>query len=119
MVDSFSTVISEGVDGDIHAVTDLDPHTWGEMNGNGYIQWTVENLEGSKWNSFNILGSTKVNSMDFTIQTIFDPDDSLIAPLTTQFQGQTITDRVKPQFSVPVGMAGFRRVHWEITGAAT
>ena len=57
--------------------------------------------------------------MDFTIQTIFDPDDSLIAPLTTQFQGQTITDRVKPQFSVPVGMAGFRRVHWEITGAAT
>lgn len=41
---------------------DLDTEKRGELSGKGgsYVEWVVENLEGSKWNSFNVVGREDV-----------------------------------------------------------
>ncbi|KNB41357.1 hypothetical protein JH06_5468 [Blastocystis sp. subtype 4] len=99
---------------------DLDPYTTGLLpNTIGtYIEWTVENLVGSKWNSFNIAGS-KTISWGFDIIGS-NPDDELDEPITVlSVSDQTITSRTKPQISVPVALAGFRRYRWEVTDTAS
>ena len=106
VVDSFSSVISEGVDGDIHAVTDLDPHTWGEMKGNGYIQWTVENLMGSKWNAFVVLGS-RFSDVRFSLYGHATPDSSRYAVETTDPKGTK--DREKFVMTSSMGMTSSRQ----------
>ena len=107
VVDSFSSVISEGVDGDIHAVTDLDPHTWGEMKGNGYIQWTVENLMGSKWNAFVVLGS-RFSNMRFSLYGYPEPNSNRYAVLSTDSQ-QSAEDREKFVKTSSMGMTSSRQ----------
>ena len=79
----------------------------------------MENLEGSKWNSFNILGSSTVNNWGFDINTTFDPEDPESEPVTTEFKMQSVLDRTKPQLAVPVALAGFRKVRWEVTNAGS
>ena len=56
VVDSYSSITSTELVGTVVDIMDLDPYTYGELlNRIGtYIDWTVENLVGSKWNSFNI-----------------------------------------------------------------
>ena len=56
VVDSYSSITSTELVGTLADIMDLDPYTYGELlNRIGtYIDWTVENLVGSKWNSFNI-----------------------------------------------------------------
>ena len=101
---------------------DLDPFTTGYLPDTvgSYIEWTVENLEGSKWNSFNIVGSDTVFSWSFDIIATYNPDNILEEPLTIlNAMYQTITSRTKPQISVPVALAGFRRYRWEITKVGT
>ncbi|KAK8802894.1 hypothetical protein WA171_006565 [Blastocystis sp. BT1] len=101
---------------------DLDPFTTGRLpNTIGtYIEWTVENLEGSKWNSFNILGSYTVSSWGFDIYGYSNPDDEQ-AETTTILNAidQTVTSRTKPQIPVPVALAGFRRYRWQVTNTAS
>ncbi|KAK8805042.1 hypothetical protein WA171_007007 [Blastocystis sp. BT1] len=101
---------------------DLDPFTTGRLpNTIGtYIEWTVENLEGSKWNSFNILGSYTVSSLGFDIYGYSNPDDEQ-AETTTILNAidQTVTSRTKPQIPVPVALAGFRRYRWQVTNTAS
>ena len=100
---------------------DLDPFTIATPDNDvgTYIEWVVENLEGSKWNAFNILGGTTVNSWGFDIHTTFDPDDPESEPVTTEFRGLSVLDRTKPQLAVPVALAGFRKVRWEVTNAGS
>ena len=105
--DSFSSVISEGVDGDIHAVTDLDPHTWGEMKGNGFIQWTVENLVGSKWNAFVVLGS-QFRNVQFSLYGYPEPNSNRYAVLSTDYQ-QSAEDREKFVKTSSMGMTSSRQ----------
>ena len=101
---------------------DLDPFTTGRLpNTIGtYIEWTVENLEGSKWNSFNILGSYTVSSWGFDIYGYSNPDNEQ-AETTTILNAidQTVTSRTKPQIPVPVALAGFRRYRWQVTNTAS
>ncbi|KNB41502.1 hypothetical protein JH06_5163 [Blastocystis sp. subtype 4] len=99
---------------------DLDPYTTGYLpNSIGtYIDWTVENLVGSKWNSFNMVGSNTVSSWGFDIIANFNPDDTISEQITILSAiDQTVTSRTKPQISVPVALAGFRRYRWEVTVA--
>ncbi|KNB42135.1 hypothetical protein JH06_4648 [Blastocystis sp. subtype 4] len=95
---------------------DLDPYTTGLLpNTIGtYIDWTVENLVGSKWNSFNMVGGTTVSSWGFDINGYFNPDDERDQPVTI-LNALDQTVRTKPQISVPVALAGFRRYRWEVT----
>ncbi|KNB41286.1 cadherin domain-containing protein, partial [Blastocystis sp. subtype 4] len=96
---------------------DLDPYTTGRLlNAIGtYIEWTVENLVGSKWNSFNIVGSNTVFSLGFDIYAYSNPNDEEETITILSAVDQTVTSRTKPQIPVPVALAGFRRYRWEVT----
>ncbi|KNB41178.1 hypothetical protein JH06_5799 [Blastocystis sp. subtype 4] len=101
---------------------DLDPFTTGRLpNTIGtYIEWTVENLEGSKWNSFNIVGSNTVSSWGFDIYAYSNPNDEQDeATAILNAIDQTVTEKTKPQISVPVALAGFRRYRWQVTDTAS
>ena len=120
VVDTFSTLESSDLSGDaLNVVMDLDPYTSNELSNTvgSYIEWTVENLVGSKWNSFNILGSPAAASWGFMINARLNSEDTDTIPILDVFN-QTITDRVKPQLSAPVGLAGFRQFRWEVYTAA-
>ena len=121
VVDTYSSLTSSLSDVNIAKVMDLDPYTTASLpNSIGtFIEWIVENLEGSKWNSFNILGSSTVNNWGFDINTTFDPEDPRSEPVTTEFKAQSVLDRTKPQLAVPVALAGFRKVRWEVTNAGS
>ena len=121
VVDTYSSLTSSLNDVNIAKVMDLDPYTTatpGNVIGT-FIEWIVENLEGSKWNSFNILGSSTVNNWGFDINTTFDPEDPESEPVTTEFKAQSVLDRTKPQLAVPVALAGFRKVRWEVNNAGS
>ena len=121
VVDSYSSITStDPTSGTIEEIMDLDPYTTGLLpNTIGtYIEWTVENLEGSKWNSFNMIGGTTVSSWGFDIIATYNPDqsDQSDQPITIlSALDQTVTTRTKPQISVPVALAGFRKYRWEVT----
>ena len=120
VVDTFSILESSDLSGDaLNVVMDLDPYTSNELSNTvgSYIEWTVENLIGSKWNSFNILGSPAAASWGFMINARLNSEDTDTIPILDVFN-QTITDRVKPQLSAPVGLAGFRQFRWEVYTAA-
>ena len=119
VVDSYSSLESTNPSsGTLAGIMDLDPYTTGLLpNTIGtYIEWTVENLVGSKWNSLNIVGGTTVSSWGFDIIAKYNPDDEDDEPVTIlRAMDQTVTSRTKPQISVPVALAGFRRYRWEVT----
>ncbi|KAK8800128.1 hypothetical protein WA171_004763 [Blastocystis sp. BT1] len=119
IVDSYSSLESTNPSsGTLAGIMDLDPYTTGLLpNTIGtYIEWTVENLVGSKWNSFNLVGGSTVSSWGFDIIANYNPDDEDDEPITVlRAMDQTVTERTKPQISVPVALAGFRRYRWEVT----
>ena len=118
VVDSYSSLTSTNPSsGTLAGIMDLDPYTTGRLlNAIGtYIEWTVENLVGSKWNSFNIVGSNTVFSLGFDIYAYSNPNDEEETITILSAIDQTVTSRTKPQISVPVALAGFRRYRWEVT----
>ena len=122
VVDSYSSITSTELVGTVAGIMDLDPYTYGELlNKIGtYIEWIVENLVGSKWNSFNIMGSSTVSSWGFDINAIHYIDDTVVEPVTIlNAMNQRVVSRTKPQISVPVALAGFRRYRWQITKASS
>ena len=123
VVDSYSSLTStELVSGTVADIMDLDPYTTGQLRNTigTYIDWTVENLVGSKWNSFNMVGGSTVTSWGFEITGFFNPDDQQEAAIIIlDSEPRTITQKTKPQISVPVALAGFRRYRWEVTDTAS
>ena len=123
VVDSYSSLTSTTpTSGTLADIMDLDPYTTGFLpNTIGtYIEWTVENLVGSKWNSLNIVGGSTVTSWGFDIIANYNPDDTTNEPVTILSAiDQTVTSRTKPQIPVPVALAGFRRYRWQVTNTAS
>ena len=65
IVDSYSSLESTNpTSGTLAGIMDLDPYTTGKLPNRvgSFIEWNVENLVGSKWNSLNILGYPTVSS---------------------------------------------------------
>ena len=81
------------------------------------MEWTVENLEGSKWNSFNLMMSTDIRSWIFKVEGWFDKQSNSI-PLYTH-DGTTIFSRTKRQLKAPVALASFQSFRWQIMDAST
>ncbi|KAK8806653.1 hypothetical protein WA171_004334 [Blastocystis sp. BT1] len=123
VVDSYSSLTSTDLEsGTLAGIMDLDPFTTGFLPNTigAYIEWTVENLIGSKWNSLNIVGGSTVTSWGFDIIANYNPDDTTNEPVTILSAiDQTVTSRTKPQIPVPVALAGFRRYRWEVTVTGT
>ena len=113
-LDSYKTLEITGLDsGLVEDVMDLDPHTTGKLSDSEdtSIVWTVENLEGSKWNSFSLLGYNEV-TMGFAVETQFSKGDEYVRILS--MPEYTFKDRVTSQVSVPVAMGGFHSYRWMV-----
>ena len=123
VLDTYSSLTSTApTSGTVADIMDLDPYTTGQLpNAAGtYVEWTVENLEGSKWNSFNMIVSYSLSRYGIQITGQLNPNDAEDEPIELFFNATlSLTDRTKPQISVPVALAGFRKYRWEMTLASS
>ena len=55
------------------------------------------------------------SSWGFDIIATYNPDESDQSITILSALDQTVTTRTKPQISVPVALAGFRKYRWEVT----
>ena len=96
---------------------DHDPYTISILRNtiSTYIEWSVDNLVGSKWNSFNILGYPSILSWGFDIYGYSNPDDEQESVTILSAVNQTVIERTKPQIPVLDALTGFRRYRWQVT----
>ncbi|KAK8791176.1 hypothetical protein WA171_002125 [Blastocystis sp. BT1] len=118
VVDSYSFLNSTKLEsGTVADIMDLDPYTQGQLAGRKsmFIEWTVENLAGSRSNSFNILSYENITSFDFALRGFYTPENTTEEPATIlKVSELDILERTKPQLSVPISMGAFRKYRWEI-----
>ena len=118
VIDSFTQLTSTQVNtGTLEGIMDLDPYTMGLLPNSigSYIEWTVENLEGSKWNSFNLISAEDMRSISFILFGIHNlQDDQEERTTMLRTYDTTINSRTKPQISVPVALSSYRWYRWEV-----
>ena len=115
VIDSYSQVISSSLSsGTLDEIMDMNPNTGGQLSNNDtpFIEWTVENLEGSKWNAFNILTGTTVNVFSIDMYG-YQFNEKL--PLFESTSSSIFTSRTKPQILMAPSLLGFRTYRWEYT----
>ena len=114
VVDSYSSLTSTTpTSGSLDGIMDLDPYTQGTLpNSSGaFIEWTVENLEGSKWNSLIVMGNSA--TYNFNIDGYYSSTDK---KTIGSFLSVSILRKKQP-FSVSLAMYGFLQYRWEITSS--
>ena len=95
------------------SIFDFLPNTVGS-----FLSWTVENLEGSKWNSFALQTSVDAMNVGFSMRTRWNENEEELITAMTQ-TGQSTMDRSRVAWSMPAGMAGFKQFRLEINSVAS
>ena len=114
-VDSFSAIEVSNVSGCTKEdLLDLNPTTYGYIpNAVGsFLAWTVENLEGSKFNSFALQTNTAQTGYGFSIYARWEESEEYTSALA--LTGQTTKTRQRMAWDMPVGIAGFRQFKFEV-----
>ena len=98
---------------------DLNPTTFGHISNTvgSYLAWTVENLEGSKFNSFALQTSTAATGYSFSMYGRWEERDEYTSALA--LSSQATKDRERVAWDMPVGIAGFRQFKFEVDVAAS
>ena len=120
VIDSYSALDSTNPSsGTLAGIMDLDPSTVGTLPSAAetYLEWTVENLEGTKFNSFNLLGGSALTTWVFELYGYMNPEDARNRVIMVN-SNTPLESRTKPQIPVPVGLAGFRKIRYEILQAS-
>ena len=121
VIDSYSRKDSNGlVSGSLDEMMDLDPYTTGTLSGKGgtYVEWVVENLEGSKWNSFNVVGGEDVARWVFELHG-YENVSGEGEGRRLMRSNSTLLSRTKPQITIPLGINGYRKIRYEIIESAS
>ena len=111
VIDSYSRKDSNGlVSGSLDGMMDLDPYKTGTLSGKGgtYVEWVVENLEGSKWNSFNVVGGEDVARWVIELygyQNVSGEGEGR----RLMRSNSTLLSRTKPQITIPLDLNGYRK----------
>ena len=115
VLDTYSVIDATAISDDLYNMMNMDPYTTytPSTNVGAFLEWTVENLLGSKWNSFNIVGASTVYNWGFDIYGYFASDTPVSERITIYSNTVSIGDRIKPQISVPVALASFMKYRWE------
>ena len=118
-MDTFSSITASAV----HTCSkedllNLNPTVYGELDNEvrSYLAWTVENLEGSKWNSFALQTNEDVESFGFSIYSRWEGDKFVSALAQT---GQTMYDRERSAWAMPIGIVGFTQFRYVIDTIAS
>ena len=120
VVDSFSSVESSTVSGCTKEdLLDLNPTTYGNIpNAAGsFLSWVVENLEGSKFNSFALQTNTATSGYSFSVYGRWESNEEYTSALTAV--NQQTKNRVRSAWAMPVGIAGFSQFKFEVDGTAS
>ena len=77
-MDTFSSITASAVDTcSKEDLLNLNPTIYGELNNevDSYLAWTVENLEGSKWNSFALHKGGSAQCYGFSVYRRYESVD--------------------------------------------
>ena len=119
VVDTFSTIDSSDVSGCTKEdLLDLLPTTYGNIpNAAGsFLSWIVENLEGSKFNSFALQTNTAVSGYGFSVYGRWEEGEDFISALAVT--DQSTKNRERSAWAMPVGIAGFTQFRFVVDMAA-
>ena len=107
--------------GSLENFFDLTPVTNGYISNavGKFLQWTVENLEGTKFNSFAMQTVYTRSSFGFSIYANQVPEDIEERQSIFSKVGLSTVTRARSAWDVPVGIAGFKQIRWEIDDAAS
>ena len=120
VVDTYSEIDSSTVTScKKEDLLDLNPTTYGYIPNTvgSFLSWTVENLEGSKFNSFALQTNTAVTGYSFSIYARFSTNDEQISALAVT--NVATKDRERSAWSMPVGIAGFRLFRFVVDATAS
>ena len=114
VADSFSAIDASEVEGfSKEELLDLKPTTYGALPNEvgAFYSWVVENLEGSKFNSFAIQSGNGVSSLSFSIYTRWGETEEHTSILSVT--GQVTKGRERFAWALPVAIAGFTNYKFE------
>ncbi|KAM7453153.1 hypothetical protein BLSTO_06104 [Blastocystis sp. subtype 1] len=102
--DSFAAIDASEVSGcRKEDLLDLNPTTFGHIpnTAGAYLAWTVENLEGSKWNSFALQTSTAATGYSFSVYGRWEERDEYTSALALSSQATKDRQRVASRWTTP------------------
>ena len=113
VVDTYSSMDSSG-SGELTSLFDLDPFTSITLptTSGSYVEWTVENQEGSQWNAFNILSTATMNYLQSYLYGYASEGQSDRVMLLSK--NVNIQGGVKPQLMISSSENRYRRIRHEL-----
>ena len=120
VVDTYSSIDGSEVDMcSIEKLFDLNPTTYGyQENVMGtYLEWAVENLEGTKFNSFAMQTVYSRSEYGFSLYGRRNTFDDYITAVETV--DQTTQALRRNAWPAPVGTIGFKQLRFEVDVAAS
>ena len=115
LVDTYSDISGSSVSNtEIENLFDLNPTTYGyQANTQGtHLDWEVENLEGTKFNSFAMQSTYSRTGFGFSLYVRMSSEDEYISSLAVTGQSTQALRRIA--WGVPVGIAGFKQLKYEV-----
>ncbi|CBK20967.2 uncharacterized protein [Blastocystis hominis] len=115
LVDTYSVITGSPVSNtEIENLFDLNPTTYGsQANTQGtYIDWEAENLEETKFNSFAMQTVYSRTGFGFSLYVRMSSEEEYISSLAVTGQSTQALRRIA--WGVPVGIAGFKQLKYEV-----
>ena len=116
VVDSYESITGSTPYGSItlQDLFDLTPATFGYLPNTmgSYMEWTVENLEGSKFNNYGWQTVFAYDGWSYSLYSRNEAEDEYLTALEVVNQSAVALGR--KSFDVNVGIAGFRQFKYEV-----
>ena len=119
VVDTFSIETSGVTNCEKEDLFDLNPTIYGKLANevDSYLAWTVENLEGSKFNSFAMHVGNTVLWSAFSVYTSYEEDEEYTSVLAVN--EHFIWERRRSAWAIPAGIASYTQFRYAIDGIAS
>ena len=121
VLDSYSEITGSQPVGTVNLEDffDLTPVTFGYLPNvvGSYMEWTVENLEGSKFNSYAWQTVYSLTGWGLSLYARMDSEDEYI--VAYEGTSQQSVERDRKAWSVPVGAAGFSQFKYMMDTTST
>ena len=115
LVDTYSVITGSPVSNtEIENLLDLNPTTYGnQANTQGtHIDWEVENLEGTRFNSFAMQTVYSRSGFGFSLYVRMSSEEEYTSSLAVT--GQSTQALQRSAWGVPLGIAGFKQLKYEV-----
>ena len=120
VVDSFALIDGTAVTTtNFEGLMDLSPVTYGYQTNTvgSHLHWIVENLEGSKFNSFGMQTVYKRTSYGFSVYVRFNEEEEYTSALA--LLNQETKERDRSTWPIPLAIAGFKEFKFQVDDTAS